>query len=136
MAPHFRLISIAQATKFLPSGFSEFTKSRPIASFTVAAIDDLFSVIVPHFTNYPSQTQKRSDFLLWAKVVELVHSGSHRTESGLLEIVSLASAINRGISDKRSLIEPCLSGLSPNWICGFTDGESCLDIKITARGII
>jgi hypothetical protein len=70
----------------------------------------------------------------------------HLTESGLLEIVSLASAINRGISDKlqtafpnftpyqRSLFEPCLSGLSPNWICGFTDAEGCFDIKITARG--
>jgi hypothetical protein len=42
---------------------------------------------------------------------------------------------------------PCLSGLSPNWICGFTDAaffhmelyhseksEGCFDIKITARG--
>ncbi|GBB97392.1 hypothetical protein RclHR1_29860002 [Rhizophagus clarus] len=131
---------------FFQVGSVNLRKSRPMASFTVAAIDDLFSVIVPHFTNYPLQTQKRSDFLLWAKVVELVHSGSHRTESGLLEIVSLASAINRGVSDKlqtafpnftpykRSLIEPCLSGLSPNWICGFTDGEGCFDIKITARG--
>jgi len=64
----------------------------------------------------------------------------------LLEIVSLASAINRGISDKlqtafpnvtpykRSLIEPCLSELSHNWICGFTDAEGCFDIKIRAKG--
>jgi hypothetical protein len=116
-------------------------KHRPIASFTVASINDLFSVIVPHFRNYPLQTQKHSDFVLWAKVVKLVHSGSHLTESGLLEIVALASAINRGISDKlqaafpdvnfvprtrgpigqtpgapceNSLFEPCLSGLSPH----------------------
>jgi len=131
---------------FFQVGSVNLRKYRPIASFTVTRIDDLLSVIVPHFSNYPLQTQKHSDFLLWAKVVELVHSGSHLTQSGLLEIVALASAINRGISDKlqaafpdvtpykRSLFEPCLSFLSHYWICGFTDGEGCFDIKITARG--
>jgi cytochrome c oxidase subunit 2 len=130
---------------FFKVGAVNSRKHRPIASFSVSRIDDLFSVIIPHFTNYPLQTQKHSDFLLWAKVVELVHSGFHLTKSGLLEIVALASAINKGISDKlqaafpdvtaykRSQFEPCLSGLSHNWICGFTDAEGCFDIRITAR---
>ena len=85
---------------FFQVGSVNLRQYRPIASFAVTRIDDLLSVIVPHFTNYPLQTQKHSDFLLWAKVVELVQSGSHLTKSGLLEIVALASAINRGISDK------------------------------------
>ena len=131
---------------FFKVGSVNLRQYRPIASFTVRVIEDLCSVIVPHFTNYPLQTQKHSDFLLWAKVVGLVHSGAHLTKSGLLEIVSLASALNRGISDQlqaafpgvtpyeRSLFEPCLSGLSHNWICGFTDAKGCFDIKITARG--
>jgi hypothetical protein len=131
---------------FFQVGSVNLRKNKPIASYSVSAIEALHSVIVPHFTNYPLQTQKRSDFVLWTKVVELVHSRSHLTKSGLLEIVALASAINRGISKElqtafpevtpyqRSLFEPCLSELSPYWVCGFTDGEGCFDIKVTARG--
>jgi len=106
--------------RFFQVGSVNLRKSRPFASFAVTlrdpspgqipkgansreglrgaplwnqgtAIDDLFSAIIPHFTNYPLQTQKHSDFLLWTKVVELVHSGSHLTESGLLDILTLAS---------------------------------------------
>jgi hypothetical protein len=49
---------------FFKVGSVSLRQYRPIASFTVRAIEDLFSVIVPHFTNYPLQTQKHSDFFM------------------------------------------------------------------------
>lgn len=40
--------------------------------FKVTNVNDLSNVIIPHFIKYPLVTQKRADFELFAKIVEIL----------------------------------------------------------------
>ena len=64
-------------------------KTKNLVSFTVAKNNDLLNVIIPHFTNFPLQTQKRVDFELWTKILVLIKNKEHLTNEGLLKILSL-----------------------------------------------
>jgi hypothetical protein len=66
--------------------------------FRVTKIEDLINVIIPHFEAYPLLTQKKCDFLLWYKVVQLMSTKEHLTPSGFTKILSYYSSINRGTS--------------------------------------
>lgn len=90
---------------------------------------------------YPLLTQKQADFLLFKSIVELIINKDHLTIEGLEKIVSIKAAINKGLSQelieffpgiipaKRPLI--VTSNIpDPNWISGFSCGESCFDIRI------
>lgn len=137
------LLLLHKLQSFFKVGKVYVRHSRPLASYSVTRTGDLISVILPHFTKYPLQTQKRSDFLLWSKVLILVNSGAHKTESGLLEIGAMTSSINRGISEKVQAAFPKITPREkpqvrsfqtlPHWVSGFSEGEGCFDIKLTAR---
>lgn len=121
--------------------------SKNVTSFTVTKLNDLVNVIIPHFSNFPLQTQKRIDFELWAKIVESKKNKEHLTHEGLLKILSLKSALNRGLSKTTSEIKNIkvlerplhlvdsveFLNIDPNWISGFVAGDGSFDIKITNR---
>lgn len=66
----------------------------------VNAINDLTSIIIPHFTKFPLLTQKYSDFALWSLVVEMVSFKEHLTEAGFAKVLPIYAYINRGVSAK------------------------------------
>jgi hypothetical protein len=66
----------------------------------VSSISELCSVIVPHFNNYPLFTQKRVDFLLMCKVLQIIEDKRHLTFEGLREIVKIKTSLNLGLSEK------------------------------------
>jgi hypothetical protein len=49
---------------------------------------------------YPLFTQKRVDFLLMCKVLQIIENQRHLTLEGLREIVQIKTSINLGLSDK------------------------------------
>lgn len=103
-------------------------------SWRVSSLNDLVKVIIPHFDKYPLMTQKRADFELFKRVVDLISRQEHFTLKGIQLIVNLKAAINNGISDKLKLafpntkivtrpIFPLSSIPDGNWLCGFVEGE-------------
>ena len=72
------------------------------AYLTINKIKDLNSFIIPHFEYYPLQSDKKIDFNLWAKIVKIIISKEHLNRDGFLEILSLKTILNRGLSKKLS----------------------------------
>jgi len=83
-----------------------------MAFFKVRSTKDLLDVIIPHFNTYPLLTKKRIDFILWCRVVNIMETGGHLTLEGLLEILSIKSLSNKGLTQKLttafSNIKPCV----------------------------
>jgi LAGLIDADG DNA endonuclease family protein len=56
---------------------------------------DLLETIIPFFQKYPLRSSKQEDFEKFARCVELISGGSHRTPAGLIEIAEIAQTMNR-----------------------------------------
>jgi hypothetical protein len=63
-------------------------------------------VIIDHFEKYPLITQKRSDYELFKKVVDMLNRKEHLTPVGLQKIVNLRAAINNGLSEVQKAAFP------------------------------
>ena len=53
--------------------------SQNTAYFEVTRINDIETVIVPHFDKYPLMTKKMADFLLFKSVIGLIIEKQHLT---------------------------------------------------------
>jgi hypothetical protein len=104
------------------------------ATYMVRSIKDLTNIIIPHFDKYPLLTDKRSDFELFKRVVEMLNLKEHLTLEGLHKIVGIRATINTGTSDALRLAFPDISPVlrpvvvdqeikDPNWVTGFTSGD-------------
>jgi hypothetical protein len=71
--------------------------------FKVSNINELNDVIIPHFKKYYLITQKRIDFELFSKILEIIKNKEHLTKQGLQKIINLKATLNLGISN--SLLE-------------------------------
>ena len=109
--------------------------------FKVSNINDLNDVIIPHFKKYYLITQKRVDFELFSKIIEIIKNREHLTKEGLQKIVNLKTILNLGISDKlmKDFPETIINERDvynninipdSNWLAGFSEGESCFYINI------
>ena len=74
-------------------------KKKKAVQYQVTSIKDLINVIIPHFEKFPLITQKRADFNLFKKVIQLMGVKKHLTIKGLHLIVAIKATINRGLSD-------------------------------------
>jgi len=71
---------------------------RPIrhsARFVVANIKQSVNVLLPHFNIYKLEGNKLSSYLLWSKILLLVHSKAHLNPEVFDEINILKKRINR-----------------------------------------
>jgi len=73
--------------------------SQNTAYFEVTRINDIETVIVPHFDKYPLMTKKMADFLLFKSVIGLIIEKQHLTIDGLRKIISIKASMNRGLPD-------------------------------------
>jgi hypothetical protein len=79
-------------------GILNTRKNKNITSFTLSKLNDLVNVIIPHFSKFQLQTQKRIDFNIWVKIVESLSNKEHLTSEGIIKNFSLKSALNKGLS--------------------------------------
>lgn len=107
----------------------------------VSSFGELHNVIIPHLTKYYLISQKRADFELFSKIINLIKDKKHFNQEGIEQIINLKSSMNKGLSEKLKIIFPEIHPVSrpdvkfkeipdPNWLSGFMDGEGCFFISI------
>lgn len=57
---------------------SKIRNAKPVRTFSVSAISDLVSVVLPHFETFPLRSKKQRDFTLWKQGVLMVWEVSRR----------------------------------------------------------
>lgn len=129
----------------LPEGIISVDGKNNKAYLTINKIQDLNSFIIPHFESYPLQSEKKIDFNLWAKIVKIIISKEHLNRDGFLDILSLKTILNRGLSKKlsdefpsiipltRPLLELSDEPLNNHWIAGFTAAEGSFSLTINEK---
>lgn len=100
-------------------------------------------MIIPFFEKYPLISQKRADFELFKRIVEIIHNKEHLTLTGLQKIVNLKASLNLGNSSELKALFPDtvpvarpvveFAGIpDPNWLTGFTDADGCFFVSTYA----
>lgn len=117
-----------------------YNKSDDTLKLKISNLDELINNVIPYFKKYPLFTQKRVDFQLMCKVVEIVQEKRHLTIEGLNDILSIKAAMNLGLSDKlkdeflniKPLTRLTVDTGIPNkdWLAGFMEGESCFYVSV------
>ena len=117
--------------------------NKDLIQLRVVSLDQITNVIIPHFEKYPLLTQKRADFELFKRAVNIMNTKGHLTSKGLQEIVSIKSSMNKGLSGMSSELKEAFPNIvniprpmvesfeiqDPNWLAGFTSAEGCFHIK-------
>lgn len=130
---------------FFKVGQVTMRKTRLAVGYSVSKIADLTDVIIPHFTKYSLQSQKRVDFEVWVQIVKIIAAKEHLTESGLLKMLTLKTVLNRGLTEAtrsltnkkiETLVRPLhlanssdFAKIDPYWISGFTAGDGSFSIR-------
>ena len=65
---------------FFGVGAVYIREDRKLSVYRVTNVNYIKDVIIPHFTNYPLNSKKRLDFLLWSEVINLILDKDHLTE--------------------------------------------------------
>ena len=111
--------------------------------YTVTKIKDLNDYIIPHFESYTLQSDKFIDYKLWSEAVRIMIAKDHLTDEGFFRVISLKTALNRGISPKlkeefpnvtilsRAKLNYSSDSLDNNWIAGFCAAEGSFNVSIT-----
>jgi len=121
-------------------GVGSISVSKDSVRYTVGSIKDLSNVIIPHLLKYPLITQKKADFLLLTKVVDIIIRKDHLTLEGLQKIVALKASMNWGLPEElkkafpntQAIERPLIENqkvINFGWLAGFTTGEGCFQIK-------
>jgi hypothetical protein len=112
--------------------------------YKVSNIEGLNNFVIPHFQKYPLLTQKKVDFEIFVKIIQIMYKKEHLTAKGLQEIINLKSSLNLGLSIglskklsdsfkvepvERPKFTPTFIS-DPSWLAGFCEGESCFYINI------
>lgn len=126
---------------FFGVGAVYIREDRKLAVYRVTNANYIKDVIIPHFTNFPLNSKKRLDFLLWSEVIKLILNKDHLTPDGFLKVLSYYASINRGVSKKVLEYYPNIipadkpiinlpDNLNPQWVSGFTAGDGGFSIYV------
>ena len=77
--------------------------------YRVGSLKDLNDKIIPHFDKYPLITQKKADFILFKKIINLMNNKEHLTLDGLQKILYIKASLNLGLSDEIKINFPNIS---------------------------
>jgi len=110
--------------------------------YRVQSVNELL-LIINHFDKYPLITQKRADYELFKRVLELIQDKEHLTMEGFNKIVAIKSSMNLFLSEELKVAFPeivpveryLISSIDqevkdPNWLAGFTEAEGCFYINL------
>jgi hypothetical protein len=111
------------------------------AELRVSSLEELVTVILPHFNTYNLITKKQADFLLFREILLLKKDKEHLTKEGLQNLVNLRATLNLGLSNELALAfpntkpvtRPVIDNINiphPDWVAGFTSGEGSFLIGV------
>ncbi len=63
--------------------------------YVVRRREDLIDTVIPFFTAHPMHSSKQRDFEKFARCVEMIDAGIHRTREGLVDIAEITQTMNR-----------------------------------------
>ena len=91
-------------------GGIRFSKNDNCYKYEVRSFDDLQNVVIPHFQEYPLQTAKEHDFLVFVKVLDIMKRKHHLTNDGMKKIINLVfdrgnSLVRARTYDKETLLK-------------------------------
>lgn len=125
-------------------GVGHVTLHDKTAVYQAVKLSDL-ACIIEHFDNYPLNTQKYADFLLFKKAFYIVNMKEHLTLSGFTKLLSVRATLNKGLSERLKSAfteiipvprpEVPITILNSNkvedkyWLAGFVTGEGCFIVK-------
>lgn len=109
--------------------------------YKVSDLNNLINIIIPQFKQYRLLTHKYLDFIIFSKIMNIIKNKEHLSLEGLQEILKLKTNLNLGLSKNikkdfpnlMSITKPNFKGSlipDPNWLYGFSEGESCFYISI------
>ena len=141
---HTRDLPLLNALRSYWGNIGSINKSGTgLMVYRVSSMKDL-AIIIDHFTRYPLVTQKRADFELFKRVVDIKESGRHTTLVGLQEILNIRASMNKGLTEELNIafpktipvVRPLVSETDqiipdPYWVAGFVSGEGNFSIGIT-----
>lgn len=121
-------------------------EKRNKASFNVNKLSDFTEHLIPHFERYPLQSTKLINYNIWKAIVTLMINKEHLSHDGLIKIVSLKAGLNNGLTPILKENFPNVNPtevqanddylnlpLDPNWITGFSDGDSSFYVSESAN---
>ena len=73
--------------------------------YVVRNRDNLLQRIIPFFRKYELYTEKAHDFETFARIVEMMANGAHRTNNGCRQIMNLAYTMNGSGRYRRNIHE-------------------------------
>ncbi len=65
-----------------------------VLTFSVESRVQIIQKVIPHFLQYPLQSRKQNDFLLFRQIVDLMEEKEHHSWEGFLSVVELAFRMN------------------------------------------
>ena len=75
----------------------------------IRAIEHLKNIVIPHFDKHPLVTQKKFDFIKFKRIINLIDQNKHLTKDGVIDIIAIASKMNRQEKSKAIAIKEKLS---------------------------
>jgi hypothetical protein len=81
--------------EFFGCGFVRISRKDNTYKYEVRSINELQKKIIPHFKKYPLKTEKRKDFEILTKVVEMMKEEKHLRNEGLKEIAELVERMSK-----------------------------------------
>jgi hypothetical protein len=116
-------------------GVGSIRTSGNTCMYSIKSLNEILTILIPHFVNYPLLTQKKADFFLFKIVAFIIEKGEHTNIKGLQEIVNIRASINRGLTSDlinafpitKSVTRPEIQvSFIPNplWIAGFASGDA------------
>lgn len=120
-----------------------YKAEKNVYRYMVRTLKEL-KIIIDHFDKFPLITQKKADFILFKKIVNLMDNKEHLTVLGVKKIVAIKASINRGLSNELKAAFPNTilvdrpliqneKNINPYWLAGFTSGEGYLRVKIISQ---
>lgn len=76
-------------------GVISFNPKKNAVEYTVANVQDLYNIILPHFNTYRFHGDKLSNFIIWSKILNIVRSKVHLTSQGLAQVKELRDKLNK-----------------------------------------
>jgi len=80
--------------KFFECGGVRFSKRDQNYKYEVRSTKELIKKVIPHFKEYPLQTDKKEQFERFAEICEIIHSNHHLNREGLERIIKLSDKVN------------------------------------------
>lgn len=120
--------------------------SKDSLVFKIVDIKQIIDTVIPQFEKFPLQTQKKADFELFERIVEIMDRKEHLISKGLQEIVNIKASLNFGVSDDlkvmfpntKSVLRPLVESSEiphPQWLAGFASGEGCFAVSLRKSSV-